>query len=58
MKTVGLSIICARLAFLMLSFLLPASTLAWGVTLGASILLNITVTAVIMRFLKNPQSNS
>lgn len=57
MKTVGLSIICAGLAFLMLSFLLPASTLAWGVTLGASILLNITGTAV-MRFLKTPQSNS
>ncbi|MBU5246806.1 hypothetical protein BJH90_05065 [Bacillus halotolerans] len=58
MKTVGLSIICAGLAFLMLSFLLPESTLAWGVTLGTSILLNITDTAVIMRFLKNPQSNS
>ncbi|MEK4219244.1 MULTISPECIES: hypothetical protein [unclassified Bacillus (in: firmicutes)] len=54
MKTVGLSIICAGLAFLMLSFLLPESTLAWGVTLGTSILLNITGTAVIMRFLKNP----
>ncbi|WP_458117419.1 hypothetical protein M1D95_14065 [Bacillus sp. PK3-130] len=53
-----MSIICAGLAFLMLSFLLPASTLAWGVTLGASILLNITGTAVIMRFLKTPQSNS
>ncbi|MDG0765885.1 hypothetical protein ACSQ7W_03310 [Bacillus halotolerans] len=58
MKTVGLSIICAGLAFLMLSFLLPASTLARGVTLGASILLNITGTAVIMRFLKTLQSNS
>ncbi|MGQ5113602.1 hypothetical protein ACRV5I_03855 [Bacillus halotolerans] len=57
MKTVGLSIICAGLAFLMLSFLLPASTLAWGVTLWTSILLNITGTAV-MRFLKTPQSNS
>ncbi|MEC1667825.1 hypothetical protein [Bacillus mojavensis] len=58
MKTMGLSMICAGLAFLMLSYLLPASTLAWGVTLGASILLNITGTAVLMRFLKTPQSNS
>ncbi|MEC0574333.1 hypothetical protein [Bacillus inaquosorum] len=42
----------------MLSFLLPESTLAWEITLGASILLNITGTAVIMRFLKAPQYNS
>ncbi|WP_286058653.1 hypothetical protein [Bacillus mojavensis] len=58
MKTMGLSMICAGLAFLMLSYLLPAATFAWGVTLGASILLNITGTAVIMRFLKTSQSNS
>ncbi|MDK2599065.1 hypothetical protein QO179_04345 [Bacillus stercoris] len=54
MKTAGLSMICAGLAFLLLSFLLSESTLAWGVVLGASILLNVTGTAVIMRFLKAP----
>lgn len=58
MKTVGLSMICAGLAFLLLSFLLSKSTLTWGIVLGTSILLNITGTALIMRFLKAPQSNS
>ncbi|OIR62906.1 hypothetical protein BLL41_02105 [Bacillus sp. FMQ74] len=58
MKTAGLSMICAGLAFLLLSFLLSESTLAWGVVLGASILLNVTGTAVILRFLKAPQYNS
>ncbi|MBY4603566.1 MULTISPECIES: hypothetical protein [Bacillus] len=58
MKTVGLSMICAGLAFLLLSFLLPESTLVWGVIMGASILLNITGTALIMRLLKAPQYNS
>ncbi|OIS67270.1 hypothetical protein A4A36_00845 [Bacillus subtilis] len=58
MKTAGLSMICAGLAFLLLSFLLSESTLAWGVVLGASILLNVTGTAVIMRFLKAAQYNS
>lgn len=54
MKTVGLSMICAGLAFLLLSFLLSESTLTWGIVLGTSILLNITGTALIMRFLKCP----
>ncbi|TAH82631.1 hypothetical protein ES066_13835 [Bacillus subtilis] len=54
MKTVGLSMICAGLAFLLLSFLLSESTLTWGIVLGTSILLNITGTALIMRFLKAP----
>ncbi|MGP3749294.1 hypothetical protein ACTWKA_18910 [Bacillus sp. 3A_MP1] len=54
MKNAGLSMICAGLAFLLLSFLLSESTLAWRVVLGASILLNVTGTAVIMRFLKAP----
>ncbi|TDU15109.1 hypothetical protein NYE22_15265 [Bacillus sp. FSL K6-1560] len=58
MKTVGLSMICAGLAFLLLGFLLSESTLTWGIVLGTSILLNITGTALIMRFLKAPQSNS
>ncbi|MCM3009002.1 hypothetical protein M3583_09650 [Bacillus subtilis] len=58
MKTVGLSMICAGLAFLLLSFLLSGSTLTWGIVLGTSILLNITGTALIMRFLKAPQYNS
>ncbi|APH68181.1 MULTISPECIES: hypothetical protein [Bacillus] len=58
MKTVALSMICAGLAFLSLSFLLSESTLTWGVVLGTSILLNVTGTAVIMRFLKAPQYNS
>ncbi|MGQ9007046.1 hypothetical protein ACTXHP_02295 [Bacillus stercoris] len=58
MKSAGLSMICAGLAFLFLSFLLSESTLAWGVVLGASILLNVTGTAVIMGFLKAPQYNS
>ncbi|MCY8202412.1 MULTISPECIES: hypothetical protein [unclassified Bacillus (in: firmicutes)] len=58
MKTMGLSMICAGLAFLLLSFLLTESTLAWGAVLGASILLNVTGTAVIMRFLKAPQYHS
>ncbi|MGF7533528.1 hypothetical protein AAGG74_07265 [Bacillus mexicanus] len=57
MKT-GLGIICAGLSLLLLSFHLSASTLMWGVTLGASILLNMTGTALIMRFLKAPQYNS
>ncbi len=58
MKTVGLSMICAGLTFLLLSFHLSESTLTWGIVLGTSILLNITGTALIMRFLKAPQSNS
>lgn len=58
MKTVGLGMICAGLAFLLLSFLLSESTLTWGIVLGTSILLNITGTALIMRFFKAPQYNS
>ncbi|MEH7625117.1 hypothetical protein [Bacillus subtilis] len=58
MKTVGLSMICAGLAFLLLSFLLSESTLTRGIVLGTSILLNITGTALIMRFLQAPQYNS
>lgn len=54
MKTVGLGMICAGLAFLLLSFHLSESTLTWGIVLGTSILLNITGTALIMRFLKTP----
>nr|WGE02590.1 hypothetical protein P5651_17890 [Bacillus subtilis] len=34
MKTVGLGMICAGLAFLLLSFLLSESTLTWGIVLG------------------------
>ncbi|MCM3015772.1 hypothetical protein BLX91_06360 [Bacillus subtilis] len=54
MKTVGLSMICAGLAFLLLSFLLSESTLTWGIVLGTSILLNITGTALICVSYKPP----
>lgn len=54
MKTMGLSMICAGLAFLMLSYLLPASTVAWGVTLGGQYSIKYNRYGCDHAFLKNP----
>lgn len=56
-KEIGLTFIMMGIIFLMLSFVLSTATLAWGVTLGVSIISNIVGTGVIMQFLKKEKTN-
>lgn len=51
MKLSGLLLVVIGLILLQLSFQLPQQNVAWGMTLGASILLNLTGTGLIMRSL-------
>ncbi|MEC3840788.1 hypothetical protein [Bacillus amyloliquefaciens] len=51
MKHSGLLLVVTGLILLQLSFQLPQQNVAWGMTLGASILLNLTGTGLIMRSL-------
>ncbi len=51
MKHTGLLLVVTGLILLQLSIQLPQQNVAWGMTLGASILLNLTGTGLIMRYL-------
>ncbi|UUA82649.1 hypothetical protein NNG64_10855 [Bacillus siamensis] len=51
MKHTGLLLVVTGLILLQLSIQLPQQNVAWGMTLGASILLNLTGTVLIMRSL-------
>ncbi|OAZ59350.1 hypothetical protein [Bacillus siamensis] len=51
MKHTGLLLVVTGLILLQLSIQLPQQNVAWGMTLGASILLNLTGTGLIMRSL-------
>ncbi|WP_193551585.1 hypothetical protein [Bacillus amyloliquefaciens] len=51
MKHSGLLLVITGLILLQLSFQLPQQNVAWAMTLGASILLNLTGTGLIMRSL-------
>ncbi|MCA1231860.1 hypothetical protein HRF59_12265 [Bacillus velezensis] len=51
MKQTGLLLVVTGLILLQLSIQLPQQNAAWGMTLGASILLNLSGTGLIMRSL-------
>lgn len=49
MKQTGLLLVVTGLILLQLSIQLPQQNAAWGMTLGANILLNLSGTGLIMR---------
>ncbi|ASS61414.1 MULTISPECIES: hypothetical protein [Bacillus] len=51
MKQTGLLLVVTGLILLQLSIQLPQQNAAWGMTLSASILLNLSGTGLIMRAL-------
>ncbi|MCC9023695.1 hypothetical protein P4T89_11630 [Bacillus nakamurai] len=58
MKSKGLLLVLAGIIFLQISLHLPRQDFAWGMTLAASILLNMTGTVLLMRSLKAPASRN
>lgn len=57
-RDIGLTLVMGGLAFLMVSFVVTTSTILWGVSLGASIILNMVGVAIIMQFLNTPKTKS
>lgn len=51
-RDIGLTLVMAGFAFLMLSLIMTAPTIIWGISLGASIVLNVSGTAFLLSFLK------
>lgn len=57
-RDIGLNFVMAGLAFLMVSFAVTTSTILWGGSLGASIILNIAGVVIIMQFLNTSKTKS
>lgn len=56
-RDIGLTLVMAGLAFLMVSFVVTKPTVIWGVSLSASIILNMSGTVILLSFLKTPRLN-
>ncbi|MCM3738361.1 hypothetical protein M3215_21890 [Bacillus cytotoxicus] len=56
-KFLGFIFVSVGMVFLMLSITLSAPSVLWAVSLGTSIVMNITGTAIIMKFIKETKEN-
>ena len=55
--SLGLTFVAAGLTFLLLSLAVSLPTTLWAVSLGASIILNFTGTAILMQFIKTTKES-
>ncbi|HDX9578666.1 TPA: hypothetical protein ROX88_002209 [Bacillus pseudomycoides] len=56
-KFLGFAFVSVGMVFLMLSITLSAPSVLWAVSLGTSIVMNITGTAIIMKFIRTAKEN-
>lgn len=56
-KFLGFIFVSVGMVFLMLSITLSAPSVLWAVSLGTSIVMNVTGTAIIMKFIKAAKEN-
>ncbi|PFE02933.1 hypothetical protein COE15_23890 [Bacillus cereus] len=55
--SLGLTFVSVGIIFLLLSFTVSLPTVLWAVSLGTSIVLNFTGTAILMQFIKTTKES-
>lgn len=55
-RNLGLIFVLIGICFLMLSFILPKTTILWHTILGVSICANVVGTGILMKFLREKTS--
>ncbi|CAG9613177.1 hypothetical protein BACCIP111899_02372 [Bacillus rhizoplanae] len=56
-KFLGFIFVSAGMTFLMLSLIVSLPTPLWAVSLGTSIVLNVTGTAILLQFIKTAKES-